>query len=1547
MIKTYHKEKKEILNRKFLILNLISYLLNLLSRRKLMLIPIVVLLITLPILYLTFKYQKKTEAAWFNDNWQYRKAITLTNSTSAETNVYTSHTIDTSDTTRFQTDCGDIRFTKQNGQLLDYYVVSGCGTASTVIHVLHDTFPAGAQVIYMYYGNLTAENGFSSVDFSTVASSYSIDATGSEEKTPGPIAYWKLDEGYGPTASDQTQNDNDAAITSGTWVNEDQCISGKCLSFNGTNTVVTAPITTSNGLDYRGPFTWNLWFKRGDTSTFRTLMSRNDTCMSAELDGFMLAFRDAYNLVFHGVINGTDAFYIYYTNETLWNDTANWHMATAVWDGTTSINGVKIYIDGKVVVQGTSLYDASSFISLAGYNQRVGALFCDAHYFKGYMDEVKIYPYARSTAQIYADFAGRGTNKGAVATLGVDSSNTLSQGLAGYWKLDESSGTAFDSSGVDNTLTNNGTTTFTTAKFGNGSEHDPASSQFFSTTTAILGVKTVSFWVNPDSTTNYFIDLNGSAYISASSGTISATGFADAKIYVNGQISSTISADSWSFVTVTTDTEIDTTTFKIGNINTNYFDGTMDEVRLYARTLSPKEVRDLYGSAPGPVGYWKMDEGVWTNDCSTDTVFDSSGNSLHGDSCPSSTGPTGGAVGKYGKGGYFDGSNDYISIPDSDYIDFAYNQNFTISIWAKIPTTQINTTYTTNSLYGKWNGTSGPYSYVLRLQNQTHVNPGYLTVYRYDGTYNPGITSSKTYNDNQWHYITFLRKGSTLYLYVDGKYDNSVSDTTTGTTTNSSPLYIGYQANSTHYFNGYLDDLKIYNYARTSGQIIEDMNAGHPVVGSPVGSAVAYYKFDEGYGNTTNNYGSGGSILNLTNSGATWNNNGKYDKAFLFDGVNDYLYVGDDNSLDMRTNGFTASFWINASATNTHDFVVMKGATSSTDAGYSLSLSSSVGKPEIYISDGSSYIVNNLTGSKSVTDNTWHHVVFTWDPALGAKIYIDGQLDAQTNTTSTVNINSSSSLKIGGYTSSDYSVNGLIDEVKIYQTALTEDQVKQEYNQGKAIVLGALSTDATGAASNSTSASYCPPGNTEGNCATGLNPSPIGEWKMDEGVWTNDCSTDTVFDSSGNSLHGDSCPNSTGPTGGAVGKYGKAGYFDGTDDYVEVADNNILDLTNTLTLSSWVKSSSLSYDQAIACKGDRSGTNINYCLEIRTTGLVRFEAWNGSTFYYTESTTSLNVNNWYYIVATYNDSSDTVNIYINGVLDKTDSAFTYSLITDSYPLRIGNRKYSVANMQFSGYIDNVKLYDYIRTPAQVAWDYNRGAPMGWWKMDECQGGTIYDSSGNSYNGTWYGTGSGVTSVGTCTTSGTDWYYGAAGKFNSSLNFDGADDYISMSNDVIKVTGGSISFWIKTTGNPDSYDDGLVGSRSISDASTDWDIQVTLHASDVIEMQVQGTGGGLNSTTVFTDNKWHHIVATWHEGGATDTEKLYVDGVKQDEEYRSLPTESTANLIIAREGNSGYPRYFHGSLDDIRIYSYDLSLKQIKSLYNENSAVRFGPETGSQ
>jgi len=94
------------------------------------------------------------------------------------------------------------------------------------------------------------------------------------------------------------------------------------------------------------------------------------------------------------------------------------------------------------------------------------------------------------------------------------------------------------------------------------------------------GIKTVEFWVYPNSTTNYLIDLNGSAYISVSSGTISATGFTDPTIYVNGASSSTLSAGSWQHVAVVTSTAIDASAVYLGKISSDYFNGAIDELRL-------------------------------------------------------------------------------------------------------------------------------------------------------------------------------------------------------------------------------------------------------------------------------------------------------------------------------------------------------------------------------------------------------------------------------------------------------------------------------------------------------------------------------------------------------------------------------------------------------------------------------------------------------------------------------------------------------------------------------------------------------------------------------------------------------------------------------------------------------------------------------------------------------------------------------------------------------------------------------------------------------
>src|SRR3990167_7781442 len=124
------------------------------------------------------------------------------------------------------------------------------------------------------------------------------------------------------------------------------------------------------------------------------------------------------------------------------------------------------------------------------------------------MDEKKIYPYARSAAQVKADFAKGSASKGG-GVLGAADTSALSQGLVGYWKMDESSangctGGANDScdssgNGKDGAWTNQATTS-TTAKFGRSTTYDGTGDNITVSDTTTLGPNliTVSAWVNTD-----------------------------------------------------------------------------------------------------------------------------------------------------------------------------------------------------------------------------------------------------------------------------------------------------------------------------------------------------------------------------------------------------------------------------------------------------------------------------------------------------------------------------------------------------------------------------------------------------------------------------------------------------------------------------------------------------------------------------------------------------------------------------------------------------------------------------------------------------------------------------------------------------------------------------------------------------------------------------------------------------------------------------------------------------------------------------------------
>jgi hypothetical protein len=392
-----------------------------------------------------FLVATRADAAWFDDAWRYRVAIPISAHTTTENNVYLdltgSNGIDTTDTSKFQADCGDVRFTDSGGNILPYYLTTACGLAQTGFHVFLSTFSAGAQTIYYYYGNPTAPNGFSTTDFMTAATGVTLGTRGSETNAPtSPLAFWKFDDGNGQSITNSMGTTNTGTLgpdgtstsTDPTWATEDMCVSGKCLNFVGTSSQYvnfSSSIASVKSVAF--------WVR--PTSTTTSFAVLNGAAGNASIS------------VSSGVISVGAGF----SSPTVYvNGLASTTLVANAWQ----------YV---VVTTGTGI--AASNIVLG----RV-----DTGYLNGFIDEVKIYGDVLPAGIVKSNYASgmgkMGPVKGSSATLGSSktSTNALSNGLVGYWKMDETSGSPLDASGNANTGTWTGGATNATGKFGNGGTFD-------------------------------------------------------------------------------------------------------------------------------------------------------------------------------------------------------------------------------------------------------------------------------------------------------------------------------------------------------------------------------------------------------------------------------------------------------------------------------------------------------------------------------------------------------------------------------------------------------------------------------------------------------------------------------------------------------------------------------------------------------------------------------------------------------------------------------------------------------------------------------------------------------------------------------------------------------------------------------------------------------------------------------------------------------------------------------------------------------------------
>lgn len=178
-----------------------------------------------------------------------------------------------------------------------------------------------------------------------------------------------------------------------------------------------------------------------------------------------------------------------------------------------------------------------------------------------------------------------------------------------------------------------------------------------------------------------------------------------------------------------------------------------------------------------------------------------------------------------------------------------------------------------------------------------------------------------------------------------------------------------------------------------------------------------------------------GLVVHLPQDGTIYGANydpGIVGTALSFDGVDDYVEYG---SIDIN-GGFTFSGWFKSSSSASYQTIV------NIDGG-------SVGNPQLRLHQSKVqfrfYSSNSLESSNSYNDDNWHLAVGGLNDDGNYFLYVDTYFYG--TLTPSNNINWTGPIRSGRYTNYDY-YNGLIDDVRIYNRVLTEEEIQILYKQG-------------------------------------------------------------------------------------------------------------------------------------------------------------------------------------------------------------------------------------------------------------------------------------------------------------------------------------------------------------------------------------------------------------------------------------------------------------------------------------------------------------------
>jgi len=595
-------------------------------------------------------------------------------------------------------------------------------------------------------------------------------------------------------------------------------------------------------------------------------------------------------------------------------------------------------------------------------------------------------------------------------------------------------------------------------------------------------------------------------------------------------------------------------------------------------------------------------------------------------------------------------------------------------------------------------------------------------------------------------------------------------------------------------------------------------------------------------------------------------------QAGEFDGVGDLINVGPVNPSTTLTSELSLSAWVRTTSATQQAIIAVHP-----NGNHKIEFKVQNNKARIHIFNGVDDIY--AESSKIVNDGNWHHITGTIDFDSQLNIYVDGIYNGTTTSNQAITEISAADWKIGSNDGTDKFFDGGISEVRIYNIALTDSEIKELYKQ----------TYPEMKATSQPISQKEPYDNGNLVSAWGFN-NQLG---FKDSVGSND-----------------------GTNNGAI--LTKDGGFElnGSSEGIIIQEAGNADLiggASGSTIVGWYNFSGSSdgiiYEDAF--NGDLSRSR----LTILSDGKIELKARSnaGESFDSFITSTAVSKNAWHHVAGVTDLVGDIMKIYVDGVNVSTTGTFDLEddvFDTDSSMNTYLGTKSSAAEY-FAGGIKEVQIHDAVLTADEVKSIYQQGVPDDSLKLHVLDGAEDLSKNDNQ-----------LTNIGT--------------KIGKEMDFNGTSDYIDTEKTMTEIGWKtdeplSISAWVKSAGDTGTH------QYIIDNFNYGWLFYIVGTSGKINITNYPSSGNySINSSDdSVLDGRWHHIFATMFPNNNTPI--LYLDGVEQTNP-QSLGNvtqigDTDKDIMIGRRSSTA-DRWFNGSIKNLNVYKEAKSADFIKNEYDK-------------